>query len=419
MQLQNIIQIERRMSDEELSLYINELIENLPVNYPWPESSISEFLHSIREYKSVYMTHPLVLSYIGAYMLENRESVVMSALNIPYLIDIDTNFKIIKFVLNDRSEPKYILMPQSTLEDIIQNVRYMNDNGMLPESFKTRAEIEIDIQMNSNRDDLVQYLLYLGVITPEEANTIIPEQSSTLDVNTTTERFSSALWFEVIQKQKILLAGLGGIGSYVAFLLSRMHPEKIYMYDDDLVEAVNMAGQLYGRMDVGKYKVDAIAEFVNGMSDYRSCFCVRDLYTSGTQTNDVMICGFDNMDARRVFFDNWNSHVLNKYSTPEERKKCLFIDGRLAAEEFQVFCIRGDDDYAMQKYATEYLFSDIEADDTLCSYKQTTYMANMIGSVIVNLFTNFVANSIEDNIRELPFLTTYDGSTMTFKTINE
>ena len=101
----------------------------------------------------------------------------------------------------------------------------------------------------------------------------------------------------------------------------------------------------------------------------------------------------------------------------EERKNCLFIDGRLAAEEFQVLCIKGDDTYNIKRYNKEFLFSDREADETICSYKQTTFMANMIASVMVNLFVNFVANQCEPLIdRDLPFYTDYNAENMFYKT---
>lgn len=88
----------------------------------------------------------------------------------------------------------------------------------------------------------------------------------------------------------------------------------------------------------------------------------------------------------------------------------------MAAEEFQVFAIKGDDKRAMEIYEEEWLFDDSEAEETLCSYKQTTFMANMIGSVMVNLFVNFVANECDPVFpRDVPFLTTYDASTMYFK----
>ena len=128
-----------------------------------------------------------------------------------------------------------------------------------------------------------------------------------------------------------------------------------------------------------------------------------------------MICGFDNMAARKAFYNRWKFHVMSL--SKEEREKCLFIDGRLAAEEFQVFCIKGSDTYLMQKYENEWLFDDTEAEETLCSYKQTSFCANMIASVMVNLFVNFIANQCKPLIeRELPFYTNYDAERMHFKT---
>lgn len=82
----------------------------------------------------------------------------------------------------------------------------------------------------------------------------------------------------------------------------------------------------------------------------------------------------------------------------------------------QVLCITGDNYPGIEKYKQEFLFTDEDADETVCSYKQTTYMANMIGSIIVNLFTNFVANELVGApIRSLPFFTAYDGISMRIK----
>ena len=128
-----------------------------------------------------------------------------------------------------------------------------------------------------------------------------------------------------------------------------------------------------------------------------------------------MICGFDNMSSRRTFYEKWKRHVNEKRSA-EEKANCLFIDGRLAAEEFQVFCIQGTNVVHMQKFEANWLFSDEEAEATLCSYKQTSFCANMIASVMVNLFVNFVANKCEPLIdRALPFFTYYDATQMIFR----
>ena len=130
----------------------------------------------------------------------------------------------------------------------------------------------------------------------------------------------------------------------------------------------------------------------------------------------VMICGFDNMVARNIFFNSWLTYVNNH---EKDKHNCLFIDGRLAAEEYQILCLRGDDEYSINKYREEFLFTDAQADATLCSYKQTSFMANQIASNMVNLFVNFVANKCEPIIeRYLPFYTEYNAETMFFKTIS-
>lgn len=409
MELKTLSEI-RNLTESEFSNYTRDLIHSLPSTYPWDkEASVPDILGIARDYSIDVIKDTLVIDYVISYLVENINDIFVSYLTDRYLFS--DNYRVVKWT-NSNNEEHYVIMGLMSLDILVNNIHSISYEGVFPEDFKTRAELEIELAQAVNKEDLLDYIKYLGILNDEDISTIIPVPSPTLDINGATERFSSAIWFNEIQNKTVILAGLGGIGSYVAFLLSRMNLQGIYMYDDDIVEEVNMAGQLYSYSDIGRKKVDAMASRMAQMSRYYATFSINDRYTNESQTEDIMICGFDNMAARQVFFSKWMDHVRSK--SEEDKKKCLFIDGRLAAEEFQIFCIRGDDDYNITKYNNEFLFSDEEADETLCSYKQTSYMANIIGSIIVNLFTNFVANSIADNIRELPFLTTYDGSTMTF-----
>ena len=246
-------------------------------------------------------------------------------------------------------------------------------------------------------------------------NNTIPVNPDVILIDSTTSRFSSAIWYEKIQDIVVTLAGVGGIGSNVAYLLARMHPKSMFIYDPDTVELVNMSGQMYSTDDVSSYKVDAISHTMSKFCNYRSAFAINKEFTEECEASDIMICGFDNMKARRVFFNKWLELVKNKPA--EMRKDCLFIDGRLAAEKFQVLCIKGDDDYSIERYQKEFLFTDEEADEDICSYKQTTFAAMMIASVMVNLLVNFVANQCNPIIeRYLPFFTYYNAETLFFKT---
>ena len=236
-------------------------------------------------------------------------------------------------------------------------------------------------------------------------------------VEESTSRFSDAIWYKKVREQTVILAGLGGIGSYVAYLLSRVKVNKLILYDDDTISLVNMAGQLYSKAQIGQPKVAAMNQIAQDFSDYFAVETLNEKYTEDSMVGPIMICGFDNMAARNLFFHKWKSYVDTL--TEDEKSKALFIDGRLNAEEFQIFSISGDNTYAMDIYERQYLFSDIEVADAPCSYKQTSFIANMIASVMVNVFINFVANQCNPFVpRDVPFLTKYDASTMYFKVIS-
>lgn len=225
-----------------------------------------------------------------------------------------------------------------------------------------------------------------------------------------TSRFSSAEWLEEIQNSNILIAGIGGIGSWLALLVSRMHPRNLLLMDGDVVEAVNMSGQLYQINDIGKFKTDALNDTLKQYSNYYKVMSIGEHFTEESEAYDIMICGFDNMEARKLYFKKWFERVKNK--TPEERKKCLFIDGRLNAEKFQIISITGTDYYGMKRYTKEFLFEDTEVEEALCSYKQTTYCAAMIASFMCNTLVNFACHSV---LRPVLFFQEYDAETLFLK----
>lgn len=245
--------------------------------------------------------------------------------------------------------------------------------------------------------------------TPVE--NIIPENSRTILLDEYTSRFNSAIWYDKIRTMRVILAGVGGIGSYIGFLLSRLQINRLVLYDPDVVESVNISGQMYPLSSIGDFKTEALAKILRDFSNFYGYSIMSHRFTSESEAGPIMICGFDNMEARKTFFLKWKSYVRNCLKPHE----CLFIDGRLAAEEFQILSIQGTDRRAIQEYEEKWLFSDEEAETTVCSYKQTTFMANMIASMMVNIFVNFAANLSNPAPiipRDIPFFISYSADTM-------
>lgn len=265
---------------------------------------------------------------------------------------------------------------------------------------------EIPSPVNSTLDAALD-----SIITEPVTEEILPTNSREILHKEEFSRFSSAYWADVVAEKRVTLAGLGGIGSFVAFLLSRLNIENLRLFDNDVVERVNISGQLCDIDSINERKVASVCKILRNFSNYGKYSAYPRNFETTDDGTDIMICGFDNMEARRIFFEAWKTN-LQRF--PESAKnQCLFIDGRLAAESFQIYCIKGDDRYNIQKYEQECLFTDEEAETTVCSYKQTSFCANMIASYITNLFVNFCVNEKNGYLtRPLPFRTFYDASCM-------
>jgi molybdopterin/thiamine biosynthesis adenylyltransferase len=305
---------------------------------------------------------------------------------------------------------------QQSIEEVLELIRKGNIPSIEHVLWNGMPAREVRIKDNAFYLSEKEYSMLIDeMVSQSLVEDEIPKNSETLLISEETSRFNSAIWFDKTRKQDVTIAGLGGIGSYVVFMLSRLDVNTMTLYDPDIVERVNLSGQLYNSNQIGDYKVDAAASMIANYSNYYSFVAKHEKLDENSMISKVTICGFDNMKARKDAFRNWTNFVARL--PEEERGECLFIDGRLAAEELQVFCIKGDDTDGERRYEP-YLFSDSQAAPTVCSYKQTTFMANMIGSIIVNLFINFVANQCNPLIdRDLPFYTEYNAETMYFKTI--
>lgn len=280
----------------------------------------------------------------------------------------------------------------------------------------TAIEIEESAAVENDTLDPNPIVTPTNELLEETVNpNIIPPISESVNTAESTIRFSGASWFEAAKGISVTMAGVGGIGSWTSLLLSRISTSiRINLYDDDKVEVVNLAGQLFSSNQVGLYKVYAAQEVIRNFSG-SYCQALSNRITSTSNIYDkIVICGFDNMEARKLLYSKWKALVQS--FLPSQRYEFLFIDGRMNAEEFQIFSITGDDEYNMKKYEEEFLFSDAEVAPAVCSYKQTTYCASMIASFIVNSLVNFLSNqNLENMPRQVPFYINYDAQLMHLK----
>ena len=201
-------------------------------------------------------------------------------------------------------------------------------------------------------------------------------------------RFSSAVWFDNIPVHKILLIGAGGVGSWLALFLSRIGYQ-IYLVDFDIIEIHNLSGQTFRIEDIGRPKIEAVKSLTRYLG------CTNNIITNGTlfkynsiqniEDYDIFISAVDTVDARFHLFETFKkSSIQHK----------LYIEARLSAESFQLYIF---DETMTVEQAQEYTLNLTSLEglsEDACSFKQTSHIAAMIGSVITSIITNWSSNII-------------------------
>lgn len=211
-------------------------------------------------------------------------------------------------------------------------------------------------------------------------------------------RFKDASWLG--EKEPCIVGGAGGISSWLTLMLARANFMPV-VYDFDTLEEHNLGGQLFPFSGIGKPKVEVLAQVVKDFTGMEINI-LNERYTQHSMTGMFVFSGFDNIKSREIMLYNWVENLSK--ADKSSRANYIFIDGRLLAEQMQIFCITGDNVGDIAKYRTNFIFPDEEAVEGPCTMKQTSHAAAMIASFMMGYFTNHIHNiRSQSKTRFIPF----------------
>ena len=138
------------------------------------------------------------------------------------------------------------------------------------------------------------------------------------------EDIDQALWErhsletqEKLSSGRVAIAGLGGLGSNVAFALARIGVGHLHLIDFDRVDLTNLNRQQYFLKHVGRNKTDALKEQLLEINPYLEIItdCVR--VTEETliflfQEEDIICEAFDDPDAKAMLACGILEHFPDK-----------------------------------------------------------------------------------------------------------
>lgn len=221
-------------------------------------------------------------------------------------------------------------------------------------------------------------------------------------------RFGDAPWMEGMSDRFATVGGAGGIGSWLSLYLSRLGIQ-IQVFDFDTIEEHNIGGQWFQKSNIGVKKVVALKKNIQDFSQ-EDISAMNEKVTQDTLMTEYCFSAFDNMQARKDMFEAWKK--ANK-----DNPKAIFIDGRLAAEHLEIYCIHNIPEDIAWYESPEILFDDSEVPDAPCTMKQTSHYAGIIAGLMTAFFTNYLTNEIAGEFeRRVPRKTTYTGMLNMFRT---
>lgn len=177
---------------------------------------------------------------------------------------------------------------------------------------------------------------------------------------------------------QITIIGAGAIGSFTALCLAKMGFWNLTVWDFDKIEIENMNAQFYRFRDIGRPKVQALADLVQDFTGVR-LKDVNDRYM-GSAFKGIVVSAVDSMQVRQLI---WESH-LDHFGT------VAVVDPRMGAETAMLFAMDPSDEKDQKGYQKS-LYSDLKALQERCTAKATIYTATMLSGLVAQTVKNIAA----------------------------
>jgi hypothetical protein len=177
------------------------------------------------------------------------------------------------------------------------------------------------------------------------------------------------------------IVGCGSIGSFLSMGLVKCGFKVFHLYDEDIVDVVNVGCQNFGHNDIGKPKVEALKEIISNSGP-------KDDGISIIAHNEFVGPGMDIL--RLPTFVGVDSMIARKNIWKKLKNKIpILVDGRIGGEFVRVFSVR--DDYTDVEFYESTLYSDEDASELPCTERNVIDVAFFVAAMMIRAMRTFLS----------------------------
>lgn len=195
-------------------------------------------------------------------------------------------------------------------------------------------------------------------------------------------------------KERIRIIGCGAIGSTLAENLVRFGLTKLTLYDFDYVEPHNIANQMFRQIDIGKPKVEALADILGEInSEVKKDIRLVDKGYVGQKLSGYVFLCVDNIDLRREIAEACKDNPCIKG----------MFDFRMRLTDAQHYAADWNDKKAVESFIRSMAFSheEAKAETPVSACNMTLSVVPTVRTIVAHGVSNFI-NFIKDgNIHKL------------------
>ena len=174
-----------------------------------------------------------------------------------------------------------------------------------------------------------------------------------------------------------VVIGVGAVGRQVALQLAAVGVPQMTLIDHDTVAVENLAPQGFWESDLGRTKVEAVAEIAKRQFTDIAITCVPERFrASAVRTwpadrEIAIFCAVDSIDVRKLIWEAVRSRAG------------FFTDGRMLGEVIRVLASGAP---AVDRLYEKTLFPGSEAMQGSCTSRSSIYTANITAGLMLSQF---------------------------------
>jgi hypothetical protein len=168
--------------------------------------------------------------------------------------------------------------------------------------------------------------------------------------------------------KKVTVIGAGATGSWLVLQLAKLGIQNIHVYDFDIVEEHNIPNQLFGILDIGKPKVEALYEYVLHQTGME--ITIHNERFEAQRLSGYVFCMVDTMTGRDKIW---------KHSVKLKSAISLYVEPRMGLDVARIYNV---DPMAIKQHKPyeDCWYGDDEAEVSACGSSVSVITSALVTS---------------------------------------